>query len=49
MRPIEVMAFLTFFILRFIAHTSRWKGTFARLFTTIRGWSMFDLPSLLDK
>jgi hypothetical protein len=44
------MALLTYVILRFIAYMSKWKGTFARLFTTIRGviWSMLDLHSLLD-
>ena len=31
------MALLTYVILRFIAYMSKWKGTFARLFTTIRG------------
>lgn len=44
------MALLTYVILRFIAYQSKWKGTFARLFTTIRGvlWGYFDLYSLLD-
>lgn len=43
------MALLTYVILRFIAYTSKWKGTFARLFTTIRGvlWNRFDLYGLL--
>jgi hypothetical protein len=43
------MALLTYVILRFIAYMSKWKGTFARLFTTIRGvlWSRFDLFGLL--
>jgi hypothetical protein len=43
------MALLTYIILRFIAYTGKWKGTFARLFTTIRGvlWSYFDLSDLL--
>jgi hypothetical protein len=43
------MALLTYVILRFIAYMSKWKGTFARLFTTIRGvlWSRFDLYDLL--
>lgn len=42
-------ALLTYVILRFIAYMSKWKGTFARLFTTIRGtmWSRFDLYDLL--
>jgi hypothetical protein len=41
---------LCYVILRFIAFTSKWKGTFARLFTTIRGviWSRLHLQSLLD-
>lgn len=45
------MALLTYVILRFIAYTSKWKGTFARLFTTIRGvlWSRFDLYALLER
>lgn len=45
------MALLTYVIMRFMAYMSKWKGTFARLFTTIRGvlWSYFDLYSLLDK
>jgi hypothetical protein len=44
------MALLTYVILRFIAYMSKWKGTFARLFTTIRGviWSSLDLYSLLE-
>jgi hypothetical protein len=43
------MALLTYVILRFIAYLSKWKSTFARLFTTIRGvmWSRIDLYSLL--
>jgi hypothetical protein len=45
------MALLTYVILRFIAYTSKWKGTFARLFTTIRGilWSRLDLYDLLKQ
>lgn len=44
------MALLTYVILRFIAYMSKWKGTFARLFTTIRGmlWSRSDLFDLLN-
>jgi hypothetical protein len=44
-------ALLTYVILRFIAYMSKWKGTFARLFTTIRGvlWSRFDMYDLLKK
>ena len=43
------VALLTYVILRFIAYMSKWKGTFARLFTTIRGtlWSRLDLFDLL--
>jgi len=43
------MALLTYVILRFIAYMSEWKGTFARLFTAIRGvlWNRFDLYDLL--
>ena len=45
------MALLTYVIIRFIAYLSKWKGTFARLFTTIRGvlWNRFDLYKLLDQ
>jgi hypothetical protein len=44
------MALLTYVILRFIAYMSKWRGTFARLFTTIRGvlWSRLYLYSLLE-
>lgn len=44
------MALLTYVLLRFIAYMSRWKGTFARLFTTIRGvmWNRLDLYTLLE-
>ncbi len=31
------MALVTYVILRFIAYTNKWKGTFARILTTIRG------------
>ncbi|MBD3374497.1 IS4 family transposase [candidate division KSB1 bacterium] len=43
------MALLTYVILRFIAYMSKWRGTFARLFTAIRGvmWSRLDLYGLL--
>ena len=43
------MALMTYVILRFIAYMSKWKGTFARLFTTIRGvmWSRLNLYDLL--
>ena len=44
------MALLTYVILRFIAFTSKWQGSFARLFTALRGvlWSRFDMPGLLS-
>jgi hypothetical protein len=40
---------LAYIILRFIAYISKWKGSFARLFTCIRGvmWKRIDLYSLL--
>jgi hypothetical protein len=43
------MALLTYVIMRFIAYTSKWKGTFARLFTALRGilWNRLDLHSVL--
>jgi len=43
------MALLTYVILRFIAYLSKWKGTFARLFSAVRGvvWSRFDLYNML--
>ena len=42
-------ALLTSVLLRFIAFLSKWEGSFARLFTTIRGvlWSRFDLYRIL--
>jgi hypothetical protein len=42
------MALLTCVILRYIAYMSKWKGTFARMFTAIRGvlWSRIDLYDL---
>jgi hypothetical protein len=44
-------ALLTYVILRFISYIGKWKGSFSRLFTVIRGvlWSRFDLMALLDK
>lgn len=44
-------ALLTYVILRFIAYMGKWKGTFARLFTIIRGvlWSRFDMYDLLKR
>src|SRR5690554_3856115 len=45
------MALLTYVVLRFIAYMSKWKGTFARLFTIIRGvlWSRFYMYELLKQ
>ena len=42
-------ALLTYVLLRFISYIGKWKDSFARLFTTIRGvlWSRFDLLALL--
>lgn len=42
-------ALLTYVILRFISYLGKWKGSFSRLFTIIRGvlWSRFDLLALL--
>lgn len=44
------MALLTYVLMRFMAYTSKWKGTFARLFTALRGilWNRLDLRSVLD-
>lgn len=43
------MALLTYVILRFIAYLNKWKGTFSRLYTTIRGvlWSRLNLYDVL--
>ena len=43
------MALLTYVLLRYLAFVSKWKGSFSRLFTTIRGvlWSKFDIFRLL--
>jgi hypothetical protein len=43
-------ALLTYLILRLISYLGRWKGSFSRLFTSIRGvlWSRLDLYSILD-
>ena len=42
-------ALLTYVLLRFISYIGKWKGSFSRLFTVIRGvlWSRFDLLTLL--
>lgn len=44
-------ALLTYLLLRFIAFKSKWRWSFARIFTTIRGvlWSQFDLFRLLAR
>jgi hypothetical protein len=44
------MAMLTYVLLRFVAWQGRWKHTFTRLFTVVRGaiWSRVALFSLLD-
>lgn len=43
------MALLTYLILRFISFQSQWKGSFARLFTIIRGvlWETLSIFSIL--
>jgi IS4 transposase len=43
------MALLTYILLRLISYIGRWKDSFARLFTIIRGvlWSRYDLQSIL--
>ena len=43
-------ALLTYVLLRFIAYIGKWKGSFARLLTAIRGtlWNRFDLLKLLQ-
>jgi hypothetical protein len=43
-------ALLTYVLLRLISYLGRWKGSFSRLFTVIRGvlWSRFDLFAILD-
>jgi len=43
-------ALLTYVLLRFVAYLSKWEGSFARLFTTIRGvlWSRYDLYGILE-
>jgi hypothetical protein len=44
------IALLVYILLRFVAWQSRWKYTFTRLFTVVRGvlWSRVDLFSVLD-
>jgi hypothetical protein len=43
------MALLTYVLLRFVAYTSKWTGTFARLFTVLRGtlWRRLRLDGVL--
>jgi hypothetical protein len=43
-------ALLTYVLLRFIAFKSKWKGSFARLFTALRGvlWETVTMWSVLD-
>ncbi len=43
-------ALLVYVLLRFIAWQSKWKHTFVRLFTTLRGvlWSCLDMFSVLE-
>jgi hypothetical protein len=43
-------ALLVYILLRFISYQGRWKHTFTRLFTIIRGvlWSYYDLFSVLN-
>jgi len=42
-------ALLAYVLLRFLAFLSGWRGSFARLFTTVRGvlWNRFDLMAVL--
>jgi hypothetical protein len=44
------IALLVYILLRFVAWQGRWKHTFTRLFTVLRGvlWSSVDLFSVLD-
>lgn len=44
-------ALLTYILLRYVAFLSKWKGSFARLFTVIRGvlWNTYDLFKLLKQ
>jgi len=44
-------ALLTYLLLRYISFVSKWRWSFARIFTTIRGvlWSQFDLFRLLAR
>lgn len=44
-------ALLTYILLRFISFLSKWRGSFARLFTLLRGvlWSRYTMSSVLEK
>jgi len=44
------ISLLTYLLVRFIKHTSKWKQSFARLFTLIRGtlWDRLDLKSVIE-
>ena len=44
-------ALLTYVILRLISYIGKWKGSFSRLFTVIRGvlWSRLDMLDLLSR
>jgi hypothetical protein len=43
------MALLTYLLLRYLHHVSKWSGSFSHLFTLLRGvvWGKFDLMKLL--
>jgi hypothetical protein len=43
-------ALLTYVLLRYLSYHSKWSGSFARLFTALRGvlWSRYAIASLLD-
>ncbi|OGV38640.1 MAG: hypothetical protein A2020_03710 [Lentisphaerae bacterium GWF2_45_14] len=43
------IALLVYLLLRFVAWHNKWKHSFSRLFTLIRGviWNYFDLASIL--
>jgi len=45
------IALLVYLLLRFVAWRNRWKHSFSRLFTLVRGviWNYFDLPSILAR
>ena len=44
------MALLTYVLLRFIAFSNKWKHSFRRLFTLLRGvlWSKFNILAIMD-